>query len=150
MRRDARHCGRHRVSRSARLDLELEIAKRSITLLASNSLELTKSREEGGVASMQDVYQARILVSTAEASIADIHRRVEQQENLLSILLGRNPATSQRGVAADHEAPFAPKSRPACPPRCWNGVPDIRTRRASTSSPPMLTSARPRPPSFRS
>jgi outer membrane protein, multidrug efflux system len=43
------------------------------------------------VASMQDVYQAQILVSTAEASIADTHRRIEQQENELNVLLGRNP-----------------------------------------------------------
>jgi multidrug efflux system outer membrane protein len=48
---------------------------------------------------MQDVYQAQILVSTAEASIADTHRRVEQQENLLSILLGRNPGDVRRGPA---------------------------------------------------
>jgi multidrug efflux system outer membrane protein len=44
------------------------------------------------------VYQAQILVSTAEASIADTHRRIEQQENLLSILLGRNPGDIQRGA----------------------------------------------------
>ena len=62
----------------------------------TNSLELTQSRETGGVASMQDVYQAQILVSTAEASIADTHRRIEQQENLLSILLGHNPGDIQR------------------------------------------------------
>jgi multidrug efflux system outer membrane protein len=47
---------------------------------------------------MQDVYQAQILVFTAEASIADTHRRIEQQENFLSILLGRNPGDIQRGT----------------------------------------------------
>src|SRR6185369_2393457 len=40
-----------------------------------------------------------ILVFGAEASIADIHRHIEQQENLLSILLGRNPGDMQRGPA---------------------------------------------------
>jgi multidrug efflux system outer membrane protein len=78
------------------LDLELEIARRTYSA-RTNSLELTRSREQGGVASLQDVYQAQILVSTAEASIADTHRRIEQQENLLSILLGRNPGPLQRG-----------------------------------------------------
>lgn len=80
------------------LDLELEIAQRTY-ITRTNSLELTRSREQGGVAALQDVYQAQILVSTAEASIADTHRRIEQQENLLSILLGRNPGDLPRGPA---------------------------------------------------
>ena len=78
------------------LDLELEISQRTYAV-RTNSLELTRSRQEGGVASMQDVYQAQILVSTAEAAIADAHRRIEQQENQLSILLGRNPGNIERG-----------------------------------------------------
>jgi NodT family efflux transporter outer membrane factor (OMF) lipoprotein len=78
------------------LDLELQIAQNTYGV-RTNSLELTRSREQGGVASVQDVYQARILVFTAEAAIADTHRRIEQQENLLSILLGRNPGHVERG-----------------------------------------------------
>jgi multidrug efflux system outer membrane protein len=80
------------------LDLELEIAQRTYTV-RTNSLELTRSRQEGGVASMQDVYQSQVLVYTAEAAIADISRRVEQQANLLSALLGRNPGDIVRGPA---------------------------------------------------
>ncbi len=72
------------------LDLELQIAQRTYGV-RTNSLALTESRHEGGVASVQDVYQARVLVFTAEAAIVDTQRRIEQQENLLSILLGRNP-----------------------------------------------------------
>ncbi len=79
------------------LDLELEIAKRTYDV-RTNSLELTRAREKGGVASMQDVHQAQILVSTAEASIADTHQRIEQKENELSLLLGRNPGPLARGV----------------------------------------------------
>lgn len=80
------------------VDLELEIARRTLAV-RTNSLELTRSRQEGGVAAMQDVYQARILVSTAEASLADIQRRQEQTENQLSVLLGRNPGPLPRGPA---------------------------------------------------
>ena len=79
-------------------DLELDIAQRTYAA-RTNSLELTQSRAQGGVASMADVYQAQILVYGAEASIADTRRRIEQQENLLSILLGRNPGDIQRGTA---------------------------------------------------
>lgn len=79
------------------LDLELEIARRSYAV-RTNSLALTRSREEGGVAGMHDVYQAQVLVSTAEAAIVDIARRVGQQENLLSVLLGRHPGDITRGA----------------------------------------------------
>lgn len=88
------------------LDLELDIARNTYTG-RTNSFELTRAREEGGVASMQDVHQAQILVSGAEAAIADTHRRIEQQENLLSLLLGRNPGDIQRGAALVSHAPRA-------------------------------------------
>jgi multidrug efflux system outer membrane protein len=78
------------------LDHELEIAQ-STYRVRTNSLTLTTARQEGGVSSKQDVYQAQILVFTAEAAIADTLRRIEQQENELSILLGRNPGSPQRG-----------------------------------------------------
>lgn len=80
------------------LDHELEIAQRTYAV-RTDSLALTTAREEGGVASMQDVHQARILVASAEASIADTHRRIEQQENELNLLLGRNPGSPPRGAA---------------------------------------------------
>ena len=78
------------------LDYELEIAERTYGV-RTNSMALTQARQEGGVASQQDVYQAQILVATAEASIVDTRRRIEQQENELSILLGRNPGALPRG-----------------------------------------------------
>lgn len=78
------------------LDYELEIARRTYAA-RTNSLALTSARESGGVAALQDVAQARILVYGAEASIVDIQRQREQQENALCILLGRNPGSIQRG-----------------------------------------------------
>jgi multidrug efflux system outer membrane protein len=76
-------------------DLELQISENTYAV-RTNSLELTRSREQGGVASIQDVYQSQILVYTAEAAIVDAHRRIEQQENLLCTLLGRNPGHIER------------------------------------------------------
>lgn len=84
------------------LDYELEVAQRTYGV-RTNSLALTRARQEGGVASMQDVHQAQILVSGAQATIADTHRRIEQQENELSILLGRNPGTPLRGQGFAHQ-----------------------------------------------
>jgi NodT family efflux transporter outer membrane factor (OMF) lipoprotein len=79
------------------LDYELEIARRSLEV-RNTSLALTKNREEGGVSSMQDVFQAQVLVATADSAIFDILRRIEQAENELGILLGRNPGPVARGA----------------------------------------------------
>jgi outer membrane protein, multidrug efflux system len=79
------------------LDHELAIARRTYDV-RTNSLALTTARETGGVAGLQDVAQAKILVYSAEASIVNIERLREQQENALCILLGRNPGTIQRGA----------------------------------------------------
>jgi len=78
-------------------DLEVEIGRHSYTS-RTNSLALTVTREEGGVASLQDVYQAKVLVATAEAAIVSALRQREQAENELSILLGRNPGKIDRGI----------------------------------------------------
>lgn len=106
------------------LDLELQIA-RSTYSVRTNSLELTQSREQGGVAAVQDVYQAKILVYTAEAAIVDIQRRIEQQENLLSILLGRNPGSVERGNALSPEILRA-EVPPGLPSSLLERRPDIR------------------------
>jgi multidrug efflux system outer membrane protein len=106
------------------LDHELEIAQRTYSV-RTNSLTLTTARQEGGVASMQDVHQAQILVFTAEASIADILRRVEQQENELSILLGRNPGKPQRGEGFLRQNPDL-RVPPGLPSDLIDRRPDIR------------------------
>jgi outer membrane protein, multidrug efflux system len=78
------------------LDLEMEIAQRTVTSRES-SLRLVKLRQEGGVAGMIDVRQAEVLLYTAAETIPDIERRTEQTENLISLLLGRNPEAVPRG-----------------------------------------------------
>jgi multidrug efflux system outer membrane protein len=77
------------------LDYSLQIAHRTYEG-RTNSLALTESREKGGVSALQDVAQARVLVYTAEATIVDLSRQQEQQENAVAILLGRNPGRIQR------------------------------------------------------
>lgn len=85
------------------LDLELEIAKETLST-REESLRLVKVRAQGGVTSMIDVRQSEELVYTAAASIPDLERRIEQQENLLSILLGRNPGPIVRGRPLEQNA----------------------------------------------
>ena len=78
------------------LDLELEISRRTLES-RKGSLRLTQILADGGATSMLDVRQAEQLVFTAAANIPDLERRIEQQENFISILLGRNPQAIGRG-----------------------------------------------------
>ncbi len=78
------------------LDLELEISRQTLAS-RKDSLRLTQILADGGATSMLDVRQAEQLVFTAAASIPDLERRIEQQENFVSILLGSNPQAIARG-----------------------------------------------------
>ena len=78
------------------LDLEMEISKQTLST-REESLRLVKVRQQGGVVSMMDVRQSEELVYGAAASIPDLERQIEQQENFISILLGRNPGPIVRG-----------------------------------------------------
>jgi multidrug efflux system outer membrane protein len=78
------------------LDTEMEISRRTLAT-RRDSLRLTEIRAKGGNTSLLDVRQSEQLVYTAAASIPDLERRTEQQENLISILLGRNPGPVTRG-----------------------------------------------------
>jgi outer membrane protein, multidrug efflux system len=78
------------------LDSELEIAKRTLGS-RQQSLQLTQVLETHGSASDLDVSQSEQLVYTASETIPDLERQIQQQENLLSILLGENPGPIARG-----------------------------------------------------
>ena len=53
---------------------------------------------------MLDVRQAEQLVFGAGASIPDLEQRIEQQENFISILVGKNPESIVRGQEARRPA----------------------------------------------
>ena len=78
------------------LDSELEISQRTLGS-RQQSLQLTQTLESHGGASGLDVSQAAQLVYTASETIPDFERQIQQQENLLSILLGENPGAIPRG-----------------------------------------------------
>ena len=78
------------------LDAEMEIS-RSTLASRKESLRLVEVRAKGGTTSLLDVRQSEQLVYTAAAAIPDLERRIEQQENLISILLGKNPGPVTRG-----------------------------------------------------
>ena len=78
------------------LDLEMDISRQTLAT-RQESLRLVKVRQQGGVTSMMDVRQSEQLVYFAAASIPDLERRIEQQENFISVLIGKNPGPITRG-----------------------------------------------------
>jgi outer membrane protein, multidrug efflux system len=77
-------------------DLELEISRQTLAS-RTDSLRLTRLLADRGATSNLDVRQAEQLVFNAGASIPDLERRIEQQENFISILIGKNPEGIVRG-----------------------------------------------------
>src|ERR1019366_5296531 len=106
------------------IDLELDISKRALAS-RNESLDLTKTLEEHGINSILDVRQAEQLVYSAATEIADLERRIAQQEDLLSILLGNNPASVSRGMNLIDQ-PHAPQVPAGLPSALLERRPDIR------------------------
>ena len=77
-------------------DLELEISRQTLAS-RTDSLRLTRLLADRGATSMLDVRQAEQLVFGAGATIPDLERSIEQQENFISILVGKNPDSVVRG-----------------------------------------------------
>ena len=78
------------------LDAELEITKQTADA-RQHSLDLTKTLRRGGNDTLADVKQAEGSLYAAQANIPDLERQIEQQENQLALLLGRNPGPIKRG-----------------------------------------------------
>jgi multidrug efflux system outer membrane protein len=110
------------------LDLELEISRRTLAS-RRDSLLLTQTLASGGATSMLDVRQAEQLVFTAAETIPDLERRIEQQENFLSTLLGNNPGPIARGKKLT-EQPHAPEIPAGLPSSLLERRPDIRQAEA--------------------
>jgi multidrug efflux system outer membrane protein len=106
------------------LDLQLEIARRNLAI-RQESLELTRTRANGGVGTQLDVRQAEQLVAEAAETIPDLERRIQQQENFVSTLLGNNPGPVARGMKLT-EQPHLPEVPAGIPSRLLERRPDIR------------------------
>ncbi len=110
------------------LDLQLEISRRTL-VSRQDSLRLTQMLANGGATSMLDVRQAEQLVFTAAETIPDLERRIEQQENFISTLLGNNPGPIARGTKLT-EQPHAPEIPAGLPSSLLERRPDIRQAEA--------------------
>ena len=121
------------------LDSQLDISKRTLAT-RENSLRLIKARQQGGLATMLDVRQAEELVYQASQTIPDTERAIEQTENLISLLLGNNPAAIARGkpLGQQEELPAVPAGLPSS---LLERRPDIRAAEENLVAQRALVSA---------
>ena len=78
------------------LDMELAIAKNTLAT-RQESLRLIRVQAQGGVATLLDVRQGEQLVYGAAQTIPSTEQQIEQTENQISLLLGKNPGPVTRG-----------------------------------------------------
>ena len=107
------------------LDSEMNISRRTLGS-RKESLRLVEVRAKGGTTSLIDVRQSEQLVYAAAAAIPDLERRTEQQENLISTLLGKNPAPVTRGRPLV-ENPLLPMVPAGLPSSLLERRPDIQS-----------------------
>lgn len=107
------------------LDERRDIAAR--TLAARSELtRINRERFDKGTIPKIDVNQAEIQEADSAATLALLERQVVQTENLLSILLGRNPGKITRGATVEEQV--MPPTVPAgLPSELLERRPDILT-----------------------
>jgi len=106
------------------LDLQLQIARDTVNT-QEGSVKLTKLRLSHGVATKLDVLQAQQVLDTANAQIPDIERRIGQEEDAISILLGNYPQGVPRGRPLAEQV-LPPEVPPGLPSSLLERRPDIR------------------------
>ena len=106
------------------LDFQLEIAGRTTNAFSSTH-ELFNRRLETGLGSSLEVSSAAASLARTAATIPDLERQIEAQENLLAFLLGRSPSPVQRGAALNDQ--LLPPDIPAgLPSDLLRRRPDLR------------------------
>ena len=104
------------------LDLQLQITKETVRT-QQDSVKLTESRLQHGVATTLDVLQARQVLDAANAQIPDLERQIGQTENAINILLGKYPDNVPRGEVLAIETPDGWKWNETLPPQLPTGLP---------------------------
>jgi outer membrane protein, multidrug efflux system len=105
-------------------DAQLEIARQAFAT-RQESLNLTLSRRNYGIATELDVKQAEQLVGTADVTISNLQQQIELSENQISLLLGENPSgIVRKGVFDENMLP--PEIPPGLPSALLERRPDVR------------------------
>jgi outer membrane protein, multidrug efflux system len=80
------------------LDSQLDFSKQSV-VADQESLRINTINFKGGEYALTDVYQSQLLVQQAQLEVITVQQSIEQTENQISVLLGKNPGPIARGLA---------------------------------------------------
>ena len=105
-------------------DSQLEVSKETVAA-DKDMVKLNTIKFQGGDAAITDVLQAEILLQQSEAQVISLQQSIEQTENQISILLGRNPGPVTRGLALTVQ-PHEPEVPTGLPSSILEQRPDVR------------------------
>lgn len=106
------------------LDRRLDISKGALTSRKEN-VEYSRVRFQGSVANEVDLRQAEAEQARIQAIVYDYERLVEQRENEISFLLGKNPQTVLRNRSAEDQ-PVPPDVPAGLPAELLERRPDVK------------------------
>lgn len=106
------------------LDDRLEIARRTVET-REEALGIIQARYDEGTVPLIDVNQADVELAEAQVTRAGLERQVVQAENLISVLLGRNPGKITRGLTLEQQV-FPPALPAGVPAELLARRPDVR------------------------
>jgi multidrug efflux system outer membrane protein len=107
------------------LDHRVQVAERT-SQTRQESLDIIQARYDKGTVALIDVNQAQIELADAQADLAALIRSREQAENLLSVLLGRNPGPITRSGISTRTALAVPEIPVGLPSELLERRPDVR------------------------
>jgi len=105
-------------------DTQLEYSEKT-QIADQEMLRLNTINFKGGESAKTDVLQAQLLVQQAEAQIISLRQLIEQTENAISVLVGRNPGPVSRGISLT-EQPHMPEIPAGLPSKLLERRPDVR------------------------
>jgi multidrug efflux system outer membrane protein len=102
------------------LDEELVISKNTADAFQGTAKLFERKLSEGAASALETAYASAAYKQVA-ATVPEIERQIEATENVLNVLLGRNPAAVARGATLE---------QPSVPPEVPAGIPsDLLLRR---------------------
>jgi multidrug efflux system outer membrane protein len=106
------------------LDVELDIAKRT-EVAFQETYDLFSRRLEGGAASALETSSAEASLAIVAARIPRLESQIVAQENLICLLIGRNPGPIARGKSLTEQL-ILPEVPPGLPSDLLQRRPDLR------------------------
>jgi multidrug efflux system outer membrane protein len=107
------------------LDSQLEITRRTVGT-REKFVELTHAQHERGYVTGLDVAAAEAQLAAARANIPDLERQIAEDEDMISVLEGQNPAPVTRAHYGEAVPEAPPRPPPGLPSQLLERRPDVQ------------------------